>query len=127
MKKHLSNPCISITAEEEQVFVKETLDKCRNNMDIFEQFYVYNCELYDDISSKVSKLEETLNSFKGLWNKLIKFLQDKFFSSNKYDDFINDLYDEDILDDNELDIIQNNKILIKLMILRDKYDKITSN
>lgn len=45
--------------------------------------------------------------FKELWKKFIKFLQDKFLSSNKYDDFINDLYDEDILYDNDIDIIQN--------------------
>ena len=62
-----------------------------------------------ELEDKVSKLEETLNYFKELWNKFIKFLQDKFFSSNRYDDFINDLYDEDIIDDSELDIIQNNK------------------
>ena len=49
------------------------------------------------------------NYFKELWNKFIKFLQDKFFSSNKYDDVINELYDEDILDAEEIDIIQNNK------------------
>lgn len=59
-----------------------------------------------ELEDKVSKLEETLNYFKELWNKFIKFLQDKFFSSNKYDDIINDLYEEDIIDDN---IIQNNK------------------
>ena len=62
-----------------------------------------------ELEDKVSKLQETLNYFKELWNKFIKFLQDKFFSSNKYDDFINKLYDEEILDDSELDIIQNNK------------------
>lgn len=55
------------------------------------------------MNQKVSKLEEILNYFKELWNKFIKF-----FSSNKYDDFINDLYDEDILDDNDIHIIQNN-------------------
>ena len=33
----------------------------------------------------------------------------KFFSTNKYDDFINDLSEEDILDENDIDIIQNNK------------------
>lgn len=66
-----------------------------------------------ELEDKVSKLEETLNYFKGLWNKFIKFLQDKFFSSNKYDDIINDLYAEDIIDDNELDIIQNNKNIDK--------------
>ncbi len=61
-----------------------------------------------ELEDKASKLEETLNYFKELWSKFIKFLQDKFFSSNKYDDFINDLYNEEILDDEEIDIIQNN-------------------
>ena len=37
------------------------------------------------------------------------FTKQRFFSNDKYDDFINDLYDEDILDDNDIDIIQNNK------------------
>ncbi len=66
-----------------------------------------------ELEDKVSKLEETLNYFKELWNKFIKFLQEKFFSSNKYDDFINDLYDEEIINYNELDIIQNNKNIDK--------------
>lgn len=60
-----------------------------------------------ELEDKVSKLEETLNYFKDLWKKFIKFLQDKFFFNNKYDNFINDLYDENILDDNDLDIINN--------------------
>lgn len=58
MKKNLSNACLSISAEEEQAFIKATLDKCKNNMDIFEQFYVDNCELYDDISSKVLSIRK---------------------------------------------------------------------
>lgn len=58
-----------------------------------------------ELEDKVSKLEETLNYFKELWNKFIKFLQDKFFSSNKYDD--------------EIDIIQNNKNIDKTMVLED--------
>ena len=61
----------------------------------------------DELEYKVSKLQE-LNYFKELWNKFIKFLQDKFFSSNKYDDLIDELYEEEILDANEVDIIQNN-------------------
>ena len=60
------------------------------------------------MEEKVTKLEEALNYFKELWQKFIEFLQVKFFSSNKYDDFINDLYDEDIIDDNDIKIIQNN-------------------
>ena len=62
-----------------------------------------------ELEDKVSKLQETLDFFKELWQKFIRFLQDKFFSSNKYDDLINDIYNEDIIDDNEMDIIQNNK------------------
>lgn len=62
-----------------------------------------------ELEDKVSKLQETSDFFKELWQKFIRFLQDKFFSSNKYDDLINDLYNEDIIDDNEMDIIQNNK------------------
>ena len=61
-----------------------------------------------ELEDKVSKLEETLNYFKELWKKFIEFLQDKFFSSNKYDDVINELYNEEIIDDDEIDIIQNN-------------------
>ena len=49
-----------------------------------------------------------MNYFKELWKKFIEFLQDKFFSSNKYDDVINELYNEEIIDDDEIDIIQNN-------------------
>lgn len=63
----------------------------------------------DELEDKVSKLQEALSYFKELWKKFIEFLQDKFFSTNKYDDFINDLYSEDILDENDMDIIQNNK------------------
>ncbi len=65
-------------------------------------------ETIDELEDKVSKLEETLKYFKELWSKFIKFLQDKLFYSNKYDDFINDLYNEDIIDDSEINIIQNN-------------------
>ena len=72
--------------------------------------YDLNCanDSVYELEEKVSKLEETLNYFKELWKKFIKFLQDKFFSNDKYDDFINDLYDEDILDENDIDTIQNN-------------------
>ncbi|MDD6093349.1 MAG: hypothetical protein PUB90_01965 [bacterium] len=56
---------------------------------------------------KISKLEEALNYFKELWRKFIEFLQDKFFSNNKYDDLIQELHEEEILDDNDLDIIKN--------------------
>ena len=59
------------------------------------------------LEDKVSKLQEALDYFKELWNKFIKFLQDKFFSSNKYDDLIDELHEEEIIDDDDLEIIQN--------------------
>ncbi|MBP3635225.1 MAG: plasmid recombination protein [Bacilli bacterium] len=65
-------------------------------------------ETIDELEDKVSELQKIVDYFKELWNKFILFLKDKFFSTNKYDEFINDLYDEDILDDNDIDLIQNN-------------------
>ena len=56
---------------------------------------------------RVDKLQKTLNYFKELWKKFIKFLQDKFFSSNKYDDLIDELHEEEIIDDDDLEVIQN--------------------
>ena len=61
-----------------------------------------------ELEDKVSKLEEMLDYFKDLWKKFIEFLQNKFFSNNKYDEVINELYEEDILDDNDINIIENN-------------------
>lgn len=69
-------------------------------------------ETIDELEDKVSELQKIVDYFKELWKKFIEFLQNKFFSTNKYDDFINDLYDEDILDDNEIIIIQNNKNIV---------------
>lgn len=51
--------------------------------------------------------KKTLKYFKELWEKFLKFLQDKFFSNNKYDEIINELYEEEIIDDNDLEVIQN--------------------
>ena len=64
-------------------------------------------DIIDELEDKVFKLEETLEFFKDLWKRFIEFLKDKFFSSNKYDDIINELYDEEIIDDNDLDAIQS--------------------
>ena len=49
-----------------------------------------------------------LEYFRNLWKRFIEFLQNKFFSTDKYDDIIQDLYNEDILDNDDIDIIQNN-------------------
>lgn len=61
----------------------------------------------DELEDEVSRLNQTLNHFKELWEKFIKFLQDKFFSSNKYDDLINELHNEEIIDDEDLNSIHN--------------------
>lgn len=61
----------------------------------------------DMLEDKVDKLQEALNYFKELWNKFIKFLQNKFFYTNKYDDIIDELHEEEIIDDGDLGIIQN--------------------
>ncbi len=50
-----------------------------------------------------------LEYFKNLWKRFIEFLQNEFFSNDKYDNIIQDLYNEDILDNDDIDIIQNNK------------------
>lgn len=50
----------------------------------------------------------------------MEIIQNKFYSTNKYDEFINDLYNEDIHDENDIDII---KILMKEMTLNDNYVK----
>jgi len=61
----------------------------------------------DMLEDKVSKLQEALSYFRKLWQKFIQFLQDKFFSTNEYDEFIEELHEEEIIDDNDLNKIQN--------------------
>ena len=74
--------------------------------DLKEELYYANDKV-DELEDKVSILQDTLNYFKDLWQRFIKFLQDKFFSSDKYDNFINELYNEDIINDNDINTIQN--------------------
>ena len=78
----------------------ERIDDLENKLEFAE-------DTIDMLEDKVSKLEEMLNYFKELWKKFINYLQDKFFSSDKYDDFIDELYYNDIIDDNDLDTIKN--------------------
>lgn len=59
----------------------------------------------DELEEQVSKLEEIVDYFKDLWEKFIKFLNDKFFDSNDYDEIINELQDEDILNQKDIDYI----------------------
>ncbi len=71
----------------------------------------------DMLENKVSKLQEKLDCFKELWNKFIKFLQDKFFSSNKYDDLIDELHEKD------LEVYKMSLVVIirKIVIYNDNY------
>ena len=73
-------------------------------------------ETIDELEDKVSELQKIVDYFKELWKRFIEFLQDKFFSNDKYDDFINDLYNE-IMRLISYKII---KIMIKMMILKDE-------
>ena len=67
-----------------------------------------NDEIYD-LKKEVNNLQIIVNYFKNLWNKLLMFLQNKFYSNDeKYDDVINDLYYKDILKEKDMNIIQNN-------------------
>ena len=92
--------------------VKNLQKKIKNREDKIEdlQYELDNAnDTIDELEDKVSELQNIVDYFKELWRKFINFLQNKFFSNNKYDDFIDDLYNEDILDDNDIDIIQNNR------------------
>lgn len=53
IKEQLSQKYPSVTREEEEKMIEQTIDKYNGNMDVFEQFYNDNRELYKDISSKV--------------------------------------------------------------------------
>lgn len=53
----------------------------------------------------IQKIDQILQKF-------IKFLQDKFFSSNKYDELIDELHEEEIIDDNDLERQFYGKIML---------------
>lgn len=75
---------------------------------------LYQKEDYiDELEDKVDKLEELVNFFKNLWNKLLKFFKDKFFSSNEYDDLIEDLYDEEIFTESDIEKVKGNEDIEK--------------
>ena len=57
-----SNNCLinqypSVSKEEEKMLIEETVKLCNKNIDIFENFYSENSDLYKDISSKVLKIK----------------------------------------------------------------------
>ena len=57
-----SNNCLlnqypSVSKEEEKMLIEETVKLCNKNIDIFENFYSENSDLYKDISSKILKIK----------------------------------------------------------------------
>lgn len=58
VREKLSQQYPSITREKEKQIIRQTIIDCKNNMDIFEQFYNENSDLYNDISSKLLKIKK---------------------------------------------------------------------
>ena len=67
VKKILKENNPSIPIEEERLMITETRKLCETNIDLFEQFYRENKELYEDITSKVLKIK--LNTITRLMRK----------------------------------------------------------
>ena len=89
--------------------LKKKITTREDRIDDLENRLDFANDTIDELEDKVSKFEEILEHFKNLWRRFIEFLQNKFFSTDKYDNIIQDLYDEDILDNDDIDIIQNDK------------------
>lgn len=58
MKKRINEQYPTISIEEEKEMISNMLNLCKNNMDIFDQFYNENREIYDEISNKVLKIKK---------------------------------------------------------------------
>ena len=105
--KDLLNHSIEIKNLEHKIKTRDNeIDRLKSNLES-------ERDRVDELEDEVSRLEQTLNYFKELWNKFIEFLQNKFFSSNKYDDLIDELYKNDILDKKDMSIIENEYADIK--------------
>ena len=97
--KDLLNHSIEIKNLEQKIKTRDNeIDRLKYNLES-------ERDRVDELEDEVSRLEQTLNYFTELWNKFIEFLQNKFFSSNKYDDLIDELYKNDILDKKDRSII----------------------
>ena len=99
--KDLLNHSIDIKNLEQKIKTRDNeIDRLKSSLEL-------ERDRVDELEDEVSRLNQTLNYFKELWNKFIEFLQNKFFSSNKYDDLINELHNEEIIDDEDLNSIHN--------------------
>lgn len=75
-------------------------EECRN-----QDINAKNMTNYRELKKEQEKNKKRLNEL----NDKADDLQNKFFSTDKYDNIIQDLYNEDILDNDDINIIQNNK------------------
>ena len=64
-----------------------------------------------ELNKKISKLEQIIQIWQKLWQKLLDFFQDKFYSSNHkdkiYENVISDMLDKDILNNEYINYIEN--------------------
>lgn len=68
----------------------------------------------DDLKEKNSKLQNTINFFENLFDRLVKFIKDKMFGKEKeredYWNFSKDLYTHNIFSDKTIESIQDDYI-----------------
>ena len=71
----------------------------------------------DDLKEKNSKLQNTINFFENLFDRLVKFIKDKMFGKEKeredYWNFSKDLYTHKIFSDKTIESIQDDYICNK--------------
>ena len=79
-----------------------------------------------ELKKENSHLQEIVDYFKDLFNKLLNFFKDKMFDNNKeremYFKVSKDLYNEDIFDDNEFNSIEDDYNWNKEQDSKDKDD-----
>lgn len=68
----------------------------------------------DDLKEKISKLQNTINFFENLFDRLVKFIKNKMFGKEKeredYWKFSKDLYNHNIFSDKTIESIQDDYI-----------------
>ena len=50
----------TVSIEEQEELRKDTLNKCKNNMDVFEEFYQDNADLYEETSNKILTIQKRI-------------------------------------------------------------------
>ena len=70
------------------------------NTKLYHQEYVI-----DELKDEVSRLKQVVEYFKELWDKVLQYFKDKFYSSNMYDNMINEMEDKNIFTEKDIDKI----------------------